>query len=269
MLSGQSLLVAPAPPVYGPIRPPVIAPVNAGKYSIAIVSGLSDITSVAWGRSITGPGTGFVLSGAPVGATYTFSVTSSGGGTPITGSGAVGSTSPQYVLGINVAMMPNGTLTYTVRVSSSAGSSLVTATTTLAQTVPAGYSIQAPSTITSFDTSGTEPITPDEASDTGFMFVNAELGACYRYTVSSSGGGTPVTGSGTVTEVCVGPHATYPGEIVPAYMMAIPLVTGINVSSLPDGTLTFVVTVTNGAGTGAPATATATLTHAWPDLKGP
>ncbi len=111
MLSGQSLLVAPAPPVYGPIRPPVIAPVNAGKYSIAIVSGLSDITSVAWGRSITGPGTGFVLSGAPVGATYTFSVTSSGGGTPITGSGAVGSTSPQYVLGINVAMMPNGTLT--------------------------------------------------------------------------------------------------------------------------------------------------------------
>jgi hypothetical protein len=268
MLSGQSWFTAPTPRVYGPVQPPVIAPVYAGKCSIAVVSGFPGFTNVAPGGSITGPETGFILSEAPVGATYTFSVTSSGGGTPITGSGAVGSSAPQYVLGMNVAMLPNGILTYTVRVSSGAGCSVVTAATTLDQAAPAGYSIQGPGAITPFH-AGTEPIIPDEASDTGFMFVNAELGARYCYTVTSSGGGAPLTGTGTITEVDVGPRPKYPGEIVPDYMIAVALVTGINVSSLPDGTLTFVVTVTNGAGTGAPATATATLTHAWPDLNRP
>ena len=67
------------------------------------------------------------------------------------------------------------------------------------------------------------------------------MGDTYNYTVSSSGGGTAVSGSGTVTA-------------------ATQDVTGINVSTLPDGTLTYSVTLTDSSGqTGAAATATATL----------
>ena len=56
----------------------------------------------------------------------------------------------------------------------------------------------------------------------------------------------PVTGSGTISS-------------------ATQQVTGINVSSLPDGTLTYSVTLTDAAGnSGAPATATATLDQTAP-----
>ena len=56
----------------------------------------------------------------------------------------------------------------------------------------------------------------------GFTFANAGVGDTYSYTVSSSAGGTPVTGSGTVTS-------------------ATQDVTGINLSALSDGTLSFSV----------------------------
>ena len=66
---------------------------------------------------------------------------------------------------------------------------------------------------------------------------------------SSGSGGTPVTGTGTVTS-------------------ATQNVTPINVSSLPDGTLTYSVTLSNGAGTGSAVTATATLAQATGGLAG-
>ena len=63
----------------------------------------------------------------------------------------------------------------------------------------------------------------------------------YSYTVTSSGGSGSVTGSGTV-------------------LSSTQQVTGIDVSSLPDGTLTYSVTLTDAAGNvGSAATATATL----------
>ena len=101
---------------------------------------------------------------------------------------------------------------------------------------PSGYSIAA-------DQSEYNATT---ATSAGFTFANAEMGATYTYTINSAGGGTAVTGSGTVTS-------------------ATQDVTGINVSSLPDGTLTFSVTLTDAAGNvGAAATATATLDRTAP-----
>ena len=59
--------------------------------------------------------------------------------------------------------------------------------------------------------------------------------------MTSSGGSGSVTGSGTIAS-------------------ATQQVTGINVSSLPDGTLTYSVTLTDPAGNiGSPVTATTTL----------
>jgi cyclophilin family peptidyl-prolyl cis-trans isomerase len=176
--------------------------------------------------------TGFTFSNALVGTTYSYTVTSSGGGTDVTGSGTVTATA-QDVTGINVASLSNGTLTYSVTLTDSAGhaGAAATATTTLETTVPSGYTITANQSV----------IGAGAATSTGFTFSTAQVGATYNYTVHSSGGGTAVTGSGTVTSI---------NESV----------TGINVSSLGSGTLTFSVTLTDTSGNvGAPATATATL----------
>lgn len=75
---------------------------------------------------------------------------------------------------------------------------------------------------------------------TGFEIGNADPGASYGFTITSSGGGTPVTGSGTVGAVTQ-------------------RVTGLDLSGLADGTLTLSVTLTDAPGN-AGAAATATMT---------
>ena len=96
---------------------------------------------------------------------------------------------------------------------------------------PSGYTITA-------DQSTLNSTTATAAS---FTLANAGVGDTYSYSISSSAGGTAVTGSGTVSSSTQD-------------------VTGINVSSLPVGTLTFSVTLTNLAGdVGSAAKATATL----------
>ncbi len=74
--------------------------------------------------------------------------------------------------------------------------------------------------------------------DAAFEIGNAELGAAYSFTITSSGGGAPVTGSGTV------------GAIQQQ-------VTGLDLSGLGDGTLTLSVTLSDALeNTGTPVTAT-------------
>jgi hypothetical protein len=74
--------------------------------------------------------------------------------------------------------------------------------------------------------------------DAAFEIGNAELGAAYSFTITSSGGGAPVTGSGTV------------GVIQQQ-------VTGLDLSGLADGTLTLFVTLSDALeNTGTPVTAT-------------
>jgi cyclophilin family peptidyl-prolyl cis-trans isomerase len=96
---------------------------------------------------------------------------------------------------------------------------------------PSGYTIAPDQTL----------IGSSSASSTGFTFAGAATGTTYSYTINSSGGGTAVTGSGSVTS-------------------ATQDITGINVSTLVDGTLTYSVTLANSAGAvGTAATSTATL----------
>ena len=159
-------------------------------------------------------------------------MTSDGGAAAVTGSGTIASATEQ-VTGIDVSSLLDGTLTYSVTLTDTAGNtgSAVTATTTLDTTAPAGYSITADDSL----------IGASEAAATGFTFAGAEIGATYSYTVTSDGGAAEVTGSGTIAS-------------------ATEQVTGIDVSSLLDGTLTFSATLTDAAGnTSSAATASATL----------
>ena len=181
--------------------------------------------------------TSFTFAGAVVGATYSYTVTSSGGSGSVTGMGTITSAT-QQITGINVSTLPNGTLTYSVTLSSTAGAvgSPATATATLDQTAPAGYTITAADTV----------LSATDAASTGFTFAGAEVGATYNYTITSDGGSGSVTGSGTITS-------------------ATQQITSINVSTLPDGTLTYSVTLTDPAGNvGTAVTATATLDKAIP-----
>ncbi|MFC3197128.1 MBG domain-containing protein [Parapedobacter deserti] len=81
-------------------------------------------------------------------------------------------------------------------------------------------------------------ITSDNEAAISFTFAGAEVGATYHYTFTSSGGGIPVSNSGTVTSVT-------------------DQVTGINLSDLNPGTVTLSVTLTDASdNVGAAATAT-------------
>ena len=174
----------------------------------------------------------FTFAGAEVGATYSYTISSSGGGTNVTGSGTLASVS-QQISNINVSGLGDGTLTLSVIVTDAAGNvaSAVTNTATLDTTGASGHSV-------SFDDS---TFNDTEASTASFTFASAEVGATYSYTISSSGGGTNVTGSGTVGSAGA-------------------QISNINVGGLNDGTLTLSVVLTDTAGNASAAvTDTATL----------
>ena len=83
-------------------------------------------------------------------------------------------------------------------------------------TSPSGYSV----------TFTTDPLNLANYTAAAFQFASAEVGASYSYTISSSGGGTPVTGSGTIAT-------------------ATDTISAINTTALADGTLTVSVTLTD------------------------
>lgn len=78
-----------------------------------------------------------------------------------------------------------------------------------------------------------DPITNSTQSAVSFTFANAEVGASYSYGLSSSGGGTTVNGSGTISASNA-------------------QITGIDVSGLGDGTVTLSVGITGSLGHAAP-----------------
>ena len=107
---------------------------------------------------------------------------------------------------------------------------------------PTGHSV-------AFDASTYGPTTFTAAS---FTIDDPEVLATFAYSISSAGGGAPVTGNGTIPTPAPGSPTEYQ-------------VTGIDVSSLSDGTLTVSVTMTDPSGNAAAAvTDTADL-----DLTGP
>ncbi len=101
-------------------------------------------------------------------------------------------------------------------------------TVTVATAAPSGYSV-------SIDQPYINMINRTSAS---FSFDGATAGTTYDYNFTSTGGGGPVTGSGTVT--------------VPNQTIA-----GIDLSTLGDGTVSLSVTLAGGGKTGNPAGASA------------
>ncbi|SMX40768.1 DUF7933 domain-containing protein [Maliponia aquimaris] len=173
----------------------------------------------------------FTFAGAEVGTTYAFTVTSDGGGTPVTGSGTIATPTDQ-VTGLDLSGLTDGTLTLTVALTDAAGNTGADAIDTAAKDTlaPAGYAV-------SFDQ---DPVNLANVTAVSFTFAGAEPGASYAFTVTSDGGGTPVTGTGTLAT-------------------ATDQVTGLDLSGLSDGTLTLTVALTDPAGnTGADVTDTTT-----------
>lgn len=85
-------------------------------------------------------------------------------------------------------------------------------------------------------------VTQANQSATDIRFTTAETGTSYAYSISSSGGGTPVTGTGTITTATQDVTA--------------------NVSTLPDGVLTLTATLTDAAGNVTNQTSAATVSKA-------
>ena len=172
---------------------------------------------------------GFTFAGAEVGATYDYSFTSDGGGTPVTGNGTI-VTATDNITGIDLSGLGDGTVTLSVTLTNGNGTGAAAQdTSTKFTTVPVGYSV-------SIDQ---DPINAPDQSAVGFTFAGAEVGATYDYSFTSDGGGTPVTGNGTI-------------------VTATDNITGIDLSGLGDGTITLSVTLTNGNGTGIAALDTST-----------
>ena len=103
------------------------------------------------------------------------------------------------------------------------------------QDPPSGYTV----------TIDQDPINAGNQTAVSFTFTGAEVGATYNYSFTSSGGGGTVGASGTVASA---------GQTI----------SPINLSTLPDGTITLSVTLTNGNGTGSAATDTSTKDTAAP-----
>ncbi|WP_073013980.1 choice-of-anchor D domain-containing protein [Roseibium suaedae] len=181
----------------------------------------------------------FSFSGAETGTTYNYTISSSGGGTNVTGSGTISSAS-QTISGINVSGLNDGTLTLSATLTDAASNTGTAATDTATKdtAAPSGYSV-------TFDQ---DPVTSANQTAVSFTFAGAELAATYNYTISSSGGGTNVTGSGTIA-------------------LASQTVSSLDVSGLGDGTLTLSVTLTDTNGnTGSTATDTATKSALIPEI---
>lgn len=170
----------------------------------------------------------FTISSAEVGTTFNYVISSSGGGTNVTGSGSV-STATQTVTGINLSGLGDGTLTVSVTLtdaSSNVGGA-VTNTVFKNTSAPSGYSV----------VFTTDPINNSNKSAVVIDLSNAEVGSTYSYTITD----------GTTT---IGP---FTGTVATASQS----ITGIDVSSLTDTTLTVSMTLTDtGNNTGVAATDT-------------
>ncbi|WP_438426524.1 Ig-like domain-containing protein [Aquimarina macrocephali] len=171
----------------------------------------------------------YTFSSAEVGATYNYTFSSSGGGTNVTGSGTVASTGAT-ISGIDLSSLTDGTITLSVTLTDVNGNIGSAATDTEIKDigVPTGYSVVI----------NQNSINNDNQGAVSYTFSSAEVGATYNYTFSSSGGGTNVTGSGTVASA---------GQTI----------SGIDLSTLDDGTITLSITLTDTNGnTGSAATDT-------------
>ena len=141
----------------------------------------------------------FTFSDAETGATYNYTISSSGGGANVTGSGSISST-PEQVSGIDVSGLGDGTLTLSVTLTDPAGNAGSAATSTKAKDVltPSVTSVSVPANSTyilgqnlDFTVNFSEAVTVNTTGGTPYIPVTLDTGG----TVNAS----YVSGSGTTT----------------------------------------------------------------------
>ncbi|MBO9463895.1 hypothetical protein J7443_01510 [Tropicibacter sp. R15_0] len=205
-----------APAVTDTATKDVVAPVLAFDSPLAG----DDQLSGAEASTVTVSGT---AAGAEDGQLVTLSITDSGSGSLSPTANVSGGI---WSVVVDMSGLADGTINMTADVSDVAGNAATQATASLAKdaTPPTGHSV-------SFDAAIYNAANQSAGS---FTFAAAEVGAGYAYTISSDGGGTNVTGTGTI--------ATATDQI-----------TGIDLSGLGDGTLTLSVVLTDSLGNSAPA----------------
>jgi hypothetical protein len=162
----------------------------------------------------------FQFAAAEIGSTYNYSITSSGGGTAVTGTGTISSLT-ETISVIDVSGLNDGTLTVSATLTDTSSNLGSAATDTVIKDalLPSGYAV-------AFTT---DPVNLANFTAGAFQFSAAEVGSTYNYSITSSGGGTPVTGTGTIST-------------------ATDLISAINLTPLNDGTLTVSVTLTDTLG---------------------
>jgi hypothetical protein len=172
----------------------------------------------------------FIFTGAEINALCEYTITSSGGGIPISGGPVTITSSNHRIEGINVSDLADGTLTLTTKLIDPAGNEGPDSTAIVLKDTnpPAGYQV-----------SFVQPVVNSlNQSSASFTYTGAEINAAYNYILTSDGGGSEITGSGNI--------ASASGTIE-----------NINVSGLGNGELKLEFTLTDPAGnTGVTAEAT-------------
>ena len=171
------------------------------------------------------------ISGATIGTTlnYTLSSSADGGTETVTGSSTILNASENHV--VDVSSLQDGTLTAEITLTSIYGTPGITVSDNSAildQTAPSGYAV-------SIDQN---PIDKTNQSAVSFTFSSSEVGDHFDYTFSSAEGSVEVTGSGIISSSNQG-------------------VTDIDLSNLADGGITLSLVMEDPAGNlGDPITAT-------------
>ncbi len=182
--------------------------------------------------TVSGSTASITMAGAETGTALAYTISSSAGGTPVTGNVANVASATEIVSGVDVSGLSDGTLTVTVTLtdSSSNAGTAVTKTVVLDTTPPSTP------VITNFVVEAHDGVAPTGYSVSAFTvsgstasitMAGAETATALAYTITSSAGGTPVTGN------------------VANIASATEIVSGIDVSGLNDGTLTVSVTLTD------------------------
>ncbi len=191
----------------------------------------------------TGKSAGFTITNAKVGATLTYLIVGNLSGYVINHIPVTSAT--QNVTGIDITSLSAGQVTFLISLSDAGneGPQLV-AYATLDKTT----------------------VTPDQSTinavavnSTGFTLGGVEVGASYSYTISNVSA-SPIIIDGAPI-IISGASVTGSGIVTSANQD----ITGINLSTLANGAITFSVTVTDLAGhTGSPVTAQATIDRTVP-----
>jgi hypothetical protein len=207
---------------------------SAGTFTVDTVAPATPvITSIAGDNKINNSEKAaiHVVGTAEANSTVNVSLSDAGNAHTVTGSGTA--TGGNYDIAIDGTSLNDGTITPSVTATDAAGNTSSAATTPTATkdvVVPSGYTVAINQSY----------INNANKAAMSFTFAGAEVGTTYNYTITSSGGGGSVTGTNTVGAA----NAT---------------VSSINVTGLPDGTLTLSVTLTDAVGNvGSAATATVT-----------